>query len=111
MGTRLADLLTSYPFKYHGKDFPHPGTLRGAQLNMELGRLEGHSSKLNDLFIASGRGNERPTERVGRTDPLSLEYSAMENRRAQLLSEVQARAGPGYYSLPRGVGSKPTRTE
>jgi hypothetical protein len=81
--------------------------MRGSEITKEQGRLEQSVRELTDIFITSGRGHETPKDRQGKTDPLSLLDRKVTDRQSALLNEITQRAGPGYYTLPRGVGAKP----
>jgi len=86
-----------------------PSIMRGAQITKEQGTLDKISLQLNDQMLSTGRGSERPSERRGKSDMLSLQINATEDRLFQLRNEVQQRAGPSFSRLPAGVGGKPRK--
>lgn len=77
-------------------------TLTAGQVNKELKKLDDISVKVTDAFIASGRGSERPSDRRGKTDPLTLLDRAIQDRSWALRQEVAARMGPGYSTMAPG---------
>lgn len=79
-----------------------PATMTQGQINAELEKLSGIRSKLGQQMIDDGRGHERPTDMVGKTDPLSLAIFAVSDRQGDLQSEIRTRAGPGNYKMPAG---------
>jgi hypothetical protein len=82
-----------------------PSSMAAAQINRELDRLDARRAANTDAFIASGRGDERPSEYLGKDDPLSREAAAIYGRRCALRAEIERRFGPGAPSrLPRGFG-------
>lgn len=83
-----------------------PATMTAASINKELDHLSEASSRNTQAMIDAGRGRERPTDWVGRNDPLTVEYRALLDRRWMLIAEVERRAGPGMRKLPRGFGPR-----
>jgi hypothetical protein len=77
-----------------------------AAINKELDALAKKRSKLNDEFIAAGRGSEKAWDTLKLNDPLANKYKALSDRVAELMSEVQLRAGPGTRRLPKGFGPR-----
>jgi hypothetical protein len=79
--------------------------MTASEINRELDALAKKNQKLTDLFIAAGRGYERPSETWEKNDPLAVRYKVISSRRMDLHNEVQRRMGPGAPSrLPRGFG-------
>jgi hypothetical protein len=80
-----------------------PATMTPAQLNRELDALDRRRSRNTDAFIAAGRGEERPSEYLTKSDPLSREAREIFDRSSALRAEIERRYGPGAPSrLPRG---------
>lgn len=80
-----------------------PADLTPAQINRELDALDRRRSRNTDAFIAAGRGEERPSEYLGKDDQLSREAREIFERQSALRSEIERRYGPGAPSrLPRG---------
>jgi hypothetical protein len=91
------------------KELKDPRVMLAHEINKELESLRKLRAKLTDKYIAAGRGHERPSDRVGKTDPLSLEAEALEARRSALYIEAELRYGPGFHgTLPRGAGPRKT---
>lgn len=85
-----------------------PQFLTAAQINRELDRLERESSRISDKMISAGRGSERPSEYLMKSDALSRRAAQNYERRMDLRAEITARYGPGAPSrLPRGRGFGP----
>ena len=79
--------------------------MSAAEINRELDRLDARRSKNTDAFIAAGRGHERPSEYLSKSDRLSQEALAIFNRQHDLHAEIERRYGPRAPSrLPRGFG-------
>mgnify|MGYP000997312859 CR=1 FL=1 len=83
-------------FKVSTKD---PRTLTASQLNKELDKLDVEDSKITEKLIAAGRGHETYSETSKMTDPLSLEWNAIQDRMQWLRAERDIRFGPN--SPPR----------
>ena len=79
-------------------------SLTAGQINQKLDRLDKARSKVNDELIRVGRGNERSSETLAKTDPLSLRFSRLFDKYNNLRGEVFRRYGPGAPSR------LPTRT-
>ncbi len=80
-----------------------PGGMTPGQINKELDKLDAQGSKLTDKFIASGRGYEKPSETFTKSDPLAIEFKALQERKSSLRSEIERRYGPGApRRLPPG---------
>jgi hypothetical protein len=78
-----------------------------SQINRELDALDRRSSRNADAFIAAGRGAERPSEYLQKSDPLSKQAAAIYDRRTELRAEILRRYGPGApRRLPRGFGAR-----
>lgn len=76
-----------------------------AEINKRLDVLDKESSGIVDEFIAAGRGYERPSETIRKTDPLALRYIQNWQDKSMLRDEIARRYGPGAPSrLPRGYG-------
>ena len=81
------------------------GEMLASEINRELDRLDERSSANCTAFIDAGRGHERPSEYLTKTDPLSLEARAIFDRRSDIRAEMARRWGPNPPSrLPRGCG-------
>ncbi len=80
--------------------------MAAAKINAEIERLVKADSELTHAFIAAGRGHERPSEYLVKDDPLSRRARAIYDRRHELRTEVELRAGPGMSRLPRGFGPR-----
>lgn len=81
-----------------------PATMRPAEINRELDRLEKRATAVNDQMLEAGRGYEKPSETRTKTDPLSQEYFAVQDRAAALRQEIKARMGPSALDrFPKGV--------
>ncbi len=77
--------------------------MTAGEINRELDSLDKKRSKLNDEFIAAGRGHETVNETWKKDDPLALRYKEISNRHGDLRNEISARMGPGAPSrLPKG---------
>lgn len=79
------------------------GSLTASKINDQLDRLDRALSLLTDVFIASGRGEELPSETFELDDPLAILYRRAHNVRSVLSGEVSRRYGPG------APGRLPTR--
>ena len=80
-----------------------PASMTPAQLNRELDALDARRSRNTDAFIAAGRGEERPSDYLGKDDALSREATEIYGRSCDLRREIERRYGPGAPSrLPRG---------
>lgn len=87
----------------------NPRGMSAAAINKELDRLDEMRSVSNDALIAAGRGHETwaDTERKSPLeDDLTLVAQAISARRRDLVNEVQLRAGPNMYRLPKGFGPR-----
>lgn len=80
--------------------------MTAGEINRELDKLDKVFSKLNDTFIAVGRGNERPSELQGKTDPLSLAMLDAFAKNRELQIEIELRYGSRVHRLPRGFGPR-----
>lgn len=85
-----------------------PSTMTAGEINKEMDRLDARRSKVNQAFIAAGRGHETPNETQRKTDPLAREWNAIADRQSALRIEISHRYGPGAPSrLPtRGFGPR-----
>ena len=80
-----------------------PSTMTPGQINRELDALDRRRDRNTEAFIAAGRGEERPSDYLGKDDALSMEARAIYDRRCDLRREIERRYGPGAPSrLPRG---------
>jgi len=76
-----------------------------SEINKALDKLDTEDSRLTHEMIAAGRGNERPSEYLQMTDPLSMRLRDNWERKKELYRERDRRYGPGAPSrLPRGFG-------
>ena len=75
------------------------------EINRSLDKLAAEGSRLTHEMIEAGRGNERPSEYMEMTDPLSVRLRSNLERRSALRIEVERRYGPGAPSrLPPRFG-------
>ena len=72
--------------------------MTASTINHTLDRLDKASGALTDVFIAEGRGYERPSETFELRDPLALLYVQLHDARTILRNEVARRYGPGAPS-------------
>ncbi len=80
-----------------------PSGMTSGQINKELDKLDAQGSKLTDKFITTGRGHEKPSETFTKSDPLAIEYKAIQERKSSLHSEIERRYGSGApRRLPPG---------
>ena len=83
--------------------------MSAAQLNKALDSTDKARTVLNDEFIAAGRGHERPSETLTKSDPLATRYAKLWDVHTALRRELQLRYGPGAPSrLPTRKGFGPT---
>lgn len=78
------------------QDAEDPAQMGGAAINRELEKIRQLESKLTNKFIAAGRGNERPSEYLTKSDTLALEARALFDRKSALLYEAKRRYGPDF---------------
>ena len=83
-----------------------PSDMAAAAINKELDSLAKKRSKLNDEFIAAGRGSEKAWDTLKLNDPLAKRYKDLSDRVHALSSEVELRAGPGTRRLPKGFSPR-----
>src|SRR5579859_578445 len=115
----LLDDADSYALNKIGIKYHNPGRGNGGgrvgnpevrlmtagQINKALDKIDAEDSKLTDQMIADGRGYERPSEYLNKTDPLSRKIKANHDKRMELQIEMGRRYGPGVPSrLPKGFG-------
>ncbi len=81
-----------------------PAIMSAAAINAEIESIDKKWSKIIDEMIEAGRGHEKHSETLTKSDPLSLKFLALSDRRGMLSYEVTRRAGPGMYRLPKGFG-------
>lgn len=98
---------------FHGTD-EDLSTLTPSEINRRLDRLDKLGSKVNDKFIAAGRGHETTNEIYRMTDPLALEYNRIADETRALRAEISRRYGPGAPSRlptrqPKSVGGRKSR--
>jgi hypothetical protein len=85
-----------------------PRTMTAGEINKELDRLDTLRSANTRAFIDAGRGHERPSEYLTKTDPLSLAARVIGDRQDALHNEVRARYGLGApRRLPTRQGFGP----
>lgn len=86
--------------------------MTASEINRAMDRIERESSALTDAMIEAGRGNERPSETVKKSDPLATRFVEIENDRALLRGEIERRYGPGApRRLPPGFRAKRSADE
>ncbi len=68
--------------------------MTAAEINRELDKLSEHSEKITDKMIAAGRGSERPSDYLKKTDPLSVQARDVSQRISDLQDEIGLRYGP-----------------
>jgi hypothetical protein len=95
MSERLQFSAASYAWTGGTAD---PSTMSARDINAELDRLDRESSKANQEMIAAGRGNEKWSETLTKSDPLAKRSIAIHDRLNKLRSEIAARYGPGAPS-------------
>lgn len=81
-----------------------PRSMSAKEINRELDKLSEHDSKLSAESIAASRGHEKPSDRTGKTDSLSIRRNAHDARVRELRNEVQRRTGNRYMTLTEGRG-------
>lgn len=81
-----------------------PETMTPRQLEKEKDRIDERASKIASYMIALGRGEEKFSETAKRSDPVSLEYIALADRRRDLSTALERRR-LGY---PKQPGRNPT---
>ena len=89
------------------KGYKVPAQMPAAAINRELDRIDVCRARLNEDLIAAGRGSERYSETLAMDpskDLLTAYFQVLHERRADLMREVERRAGPGMRRLPRGFG-------
>jgi hypothetical protein len=75
-----------------------PATMSATEINRELDRLDARRAKNTEAFIDAGRGHERPSDYLSKSDPLSREARAIYDRQSALQTEIALRYGPGAPS-------------
>lgn len=86
--------------------------MTAGEINKELDKLDAKSSELTTKLIEAGRGHERYNDIVKQSDPLSVEYRAVNDRQSALRFEIERRYGPGHSGrLPTGRGFGPRKKE
>jgi hypothetical protein len=84
-----------------------PHEMTSGQINKELDALDATSSAITREFIEAGRGSERPSETIQKTDPLSARWKVASDRVMALHNEIERRYGPGApRRLPPRWGKK-----
>lgn len=83
-----------------------PEEMTGPEINRALAKLDAVDSKLTDTMIAVGRGHERPSDYLNKTDELSLALRQVYDARCALRVEAYARFGPDWK---QGVNPGPRR--
>jgi hypothetical protein len=80
-----------------------PATMTAGAINKELDRLDEQDSALGRQMIDAGRGHERPSEYLRKTDPLSSQLIEISERKRALHVEISMRYGPNAPTrLPTG---------
>lgn len=70
--------------------------MTNSQLESRIEAIDKQLSKLGDKLIDEGRGYEKISETVQKTDPLSQRYKKYIDERRDLLIQAEMRYGPGY---------------
>jgi hypothetical protein len=84
---------------------PDPAVMSWRQINTELDKLDRETSRITDELLAAGRGDEKPSETLRKTDPLSSRFQNTADRQARLRTEIETRYGPNApHRLPSGRG-------
>jgi len=84
-----------------------PKTMTAGKINTELDFLDRYMSLNTDDFIQAGRGNERPSDYLSKTDPLSMRARELRDRYSALRQEIEARYGPNApHRLPPKFGPR-----
>ena len=87
-------------FKVSTKD---PAEMTAGAINQELDRLDVENCRICQEMIEAGRGHERPSETLKKTDPLSCRFIGNHWRHSALKLEIEIRYGPNPPSrLPAG---------
>lgn len=82
-----------------------PSEMSAGDINKHLDKLDKHIEKATDDLIAAGRGDERHSETMSKSDPLSLKYREAHEMKQELKSEISKRYGPGApHRLPKSFG-------
>jgi hypothetical protein len=74
--------------------------MTASQINKELDKLSAMDSTLTDEFIAANRGHETAFQIMKQTDPLSMRFRSIVERKWTLLAEVERQYGPGLHRAP-----------
>lgn len=81
--------------------------MTAGEINKALDRIDAKSSQLTDKFIKAGRGNERPSDYLSKSDALSTKARELHEARRTLQIEKEMRYGPGApHHLPKGFGPR-----
>lgn len=79
--------------------------MTAGEINRLLDRLDKDYYQLMDEFIAQGRGDERPSEWLGKDDALSQRAKHCAGEYHLVRVEMERRYGPNPPArLPRGCG-------
>ena len=79
--------------------------MTAGEINKALDKIDAQGSQITAAFIAAGRGDERPSEYLSKTDVLSQKALANYQAHMALRNEMERRYGPGTPSrLPKGFG-------
>lgn len=82
--------------------------MTASQINKTKDKNREESRKINDELIESGRGSEKFTESVTKTDSLAIRRIENSEESEDIQDEISARYGPGAPShLPTGRGFGP----
>ena len=88
-----------------------PGEMTASQINKALEKLDQKGNALSQKMIDEGRGHERPSDYLSKTDPLSTALRENYEARMTLRHEVERRMGPGPARFPhdwlRGKFNRP----
>jgi len=79
--------------------------MTAGKINKALDRNDQTQSKITDDLIAAGRGSEKTSEILAKSDPLSQRLKDALDERSDLKNEITRRYGPDAPSrLPKGFG-------
>lgn len=80
------------------KSFTDPARMSARDINKALDALDTLDSQFTQAMIDAGRGYERPSEYLEKTDPLSQRLLAVFQERMRLRAEMANRYGPDVPS-------------
>lgn len=104
---KKADRKLQRLLKRKGNPTKTPRDMSNSQINARLNAIDKQASKVTDLLIEAGRGNERHSDIIKKTDPLSKRYIKLSDERMDLRIEAEQRYGPGFPGrLPRQISRR-----